>query len=93
MFDYVESLREAFFSEYFPQMGWEIAGRVPLHEAVTQLTRAAKTFRVQDEEDWEDKMRTLLKDGVTCLRAMEEFEGRLTPEAAAQLYHACPASQ
>ena len=93
LFDYVESLREAFFSEYYPEMGWEIAGRVPLHEAVTQLKRAAKTFRVQDEEDWQDKMRSLLMDGVTCLRAMEAFQGKLNPETAVDLYHACPASQ
>lgn len=89
---YIRSLRDAFLSAYFTEMDWEIAGRIPLQEALIHLKRACKRFRWQDEDGWRELIPRQIRQSITCLEAM--LEGK-TPRSLADivdLYERCPGS-
>jgi aminoglycoside phosphotransferase (APT) family kinase protein len=67
---YVRSLRDAFASAYFARMGWAIAGRLAVNEALIHLKRACKRFRWQDEDGWQDTVRLQIGQALACLEAM-----------------------
>jgi len=90
MADYLAGLKDTFIANYFSRMGWEIAGRVPLYEALLHLKRACKCYRVQDESGWEEQMRLLIAQAVTCLNVMEKQSGPFDFNKAAALYRNCP---
>jgi len=92
MFDYIETLKAAFISQYFSIMGWEIAGREPLYESLLNLRRACKCFRMQDESGWEEKMRLLIESSVACMRAMEKDRHALDFDQVMEIYNSCPIS-
>jgi aminoglycoside phosphotransferase (APT) family kinase protein len=88
--DYFAELKDTFMAHYFSQMGWEIAGRVPLYEALLHLKRACKCFRVQDESGWEEQMRLLVEQSRTCMKVFEKEQGKIDFNKALALYESCP---
>ena len=89
-YNYIETLRDAFLSEYFSRMDWEIAGRIPLYEGLLHLKRANKFLRVQDEEGWETKVEKVVEQAVACIRVMESRPTKLDLNKVIELYHRCP---
>lgn len=87
---YIETLRDAFLSEYFSRMDWDIAGRIPLYEGLLHLKRACKVFRVQDEAGWETKVARVVEQAVACLKAVEPNHKKLDFDTVIELYNRCP---
>jgi aminoglycoside phosphotransferase (APT) family kinase protein len=92
MSNYIATLRDAFLAEYFSAMDWEIAGRIPLYEGLTHLKRACKRLRLQDEADWEEKLRLLVEQAAACLQAMGKSKEKPDLRKVIELYHRCPGS-
>jgi glycosyltransferase involved in cell wall biosynthesis len=92
MSNYIAGLLEAFLTEYFSANDWEIAGRIPLYEAMIHLKRACNRFRWREEADWQEQVKLLIEQSAACLSALEKSRARLDLEKAVQLYHACPGS-
>jgi len=89
---YIHGLRDAFVSAYFSDADWDIAGRVPLHEALIHLKRACKRLRWQDEAGWQDLIPLQIRQSVACLEA---WRGLTAPRSVADLtllYERCPAA-
>jgi thiamine kinase-like enzyme len=90
--NYIEGLRDIFIAEYFSRMDWEIARRIPLYEALRHVQRACKCYRVQDETDWEGKMKRLIEQAASCIRLMEEYPRKPDFESVVELYCRSPGS-
>lgn len=89
---YIRALRDVFVSAYFSLMDWQVARRVPLHEALIHLKRACKRFRWQDEPGWSDTIRLQIRQSVTCLEAMQHSKAPQSLPEVVDLYERCPAS-
>lgn len=88
---YIRALRDAFVPAYFSVMDWDIARRVPLHEALIHLKRACKRFRWQDEPGWPETIRRQIRQSVTCLEAMPYSKAPQSLPEVVDLYERCPA--
>jgi hypothetical protein len=87
---YIRSLRDAFVSAYFSRMDWQVARRVPLHEALIHLKRACKRFRWQDEEGWPQLIPLQIRQSVACLEAMQQLGEPRSLRDLVELYERCP---
>jgi tRNA A-37 threonylcarbamoyl transferase component Bud32 len=65
----INEIIQAFLDEYFSHMDPEIAARIPLYEALTQLRRACKALRFQ-EEGWESAVKRMVEQGVASIDEM-----------------------
>ncbi len=88
--DYIRSLRDAFISAYFAQMDWPVAGRIPLHEALIHLKRACKRFKWQDEEGWQETVRSQVRQGAVCVGVLERAAPPRSLAEVIALYDLCP---
>ncbi len=88
--DYIHALRDTFFQTYFDRMGWDIAGRIPLYEALIHLKRACKLYRMQNGENWRDEMQMLIQQGHTCISVLKQSPREMNLDRAIQAYEACP---
>jgi hypothetical protein len=89
---YIQTLRDAFIEAYFPQRGYEIAARVPLHVALIHLKRACKRFRYQDEPGWPDTVRRQVEEGAACMDGTQTAAPPLCAADVRALYGRCPAT-
>jgi len=65
----IAELIRAFLDEYFSIMDRDIAGRIPLYQALTHLRRACKCLRTQ-EEGWQRRVKNMVELGVACVEEM-----------------------
>ncbi len=81
----ISDLIAAFLDEYFSIMEREIAGRIPLYEALTHLRRACKCLRLQ-EARWQGRAKRMVERGVACLEEMgkTDWQARSQPYALAE---------
>jgi Phosphotransferase enzyme family len=87
---YIRALRDAFVSAYFSLMDWQVAQRVPLHEALIHLKRACKRFRWQDEPGWPATIPLQIQQSVTCLQAMQHSKAPQSLLDVVDRYERCP---
>ena len=87
---YIHALRDAFVSSYFSMMDWQVARRVPLHEAMIHLKRACKRFRWQDEEGWQALIPIQIGQAVTCLEFMKQAKEPRSLADMVKQYEGCP---
>jgi len=87
---YTNSLRDSFLESYFSTMGWDIARRVPLHEAMIHLKRACKRYRFQDEEGWEALIPKQIKQATTCIEVMKSVSTPNSVSEMIEISERCP---
>jgi hypothetical protein len=87
---YVHMLRDIFASEYFGTMGWDVASRVPVHEALIHLKRACNRLRWKNEPGWAERIPTQIRQSVACLDAWRTLEAPCSVAALARTYDRCP---
>ncbi len=88
--EYINSLRDSFIESYFSTMEWDIARRVPLHEAMIHLKRACKRFRFQDEEGWEELIPKQIKQARTCIAVMNSDSAPNSVSEMIEISEKCP---
>jgi Ser/Thr protein kinase RdoA (MazF antagonist) len=89
---YIQGLRDAFVAAYFSLMDWQVAQRVPLHEALIHLKRACKRFRWQDEPGWPETIPLQIRQSATCLQALQHSKAPESFSEVIELYERCPGS-
>jgi Ser/Thr protein kinase RdoA (MazF antagonist) len=87
---YTQRLRDAFVGTYFSLMDWQVARRVPLHEALIHLKRACKRFRWQDEPGWRETIPLQIRQSATCLQALQHHQIPANFADVVALYERCP---
>jgi aminoglycoside phosphotransferase (APT) family kinase protein len=88
---YVRFLRDAFAAAYFTRMGWQIAGRVAVQEALIHLKRACKRFRWQDEPGWQETIPVQVGHALACVEAMRQVAEPSSVDDVTEIYERCPA--
>jgi len=66
----VVELINVFLEEYFSIMERDIAQRILLYEGLTNLRRACKSLRLQ-EEGWRRRVQRMVENGVACIEEMQ----------------------
>jgi len=67
----VVALISVFLEEYFSIMDRDIARRILLYEGLTNLRRACKCLRLQ-EEGWRRRVTRMIDTGVACIEQMQQ---------------------
>lgn len=67
----IVGLINVFLEEYFSTMDRDIARRILLYEGLTNLRRACKCLRLQ-EEGWRRRVARMVDNGVACIEQMQE---------------------
>lgn len=88
--EYINSLRDRFIESYFSNMGWDIARRVPLFEAMIHLKRACKRFRFQDEEGWQELIPKQIHQATTCIAVMKSVSAPNSVSEMIKISEKCP---